>query len=791
MPKSSTRASPKPALPEEVLAPLLRDRELLAADNRRRRDPNIYANVQRIDEAKFLADGWIVHGETTKNLKLKRPKPHDVSLEDRVWALCYKMGYPILSGNRFSITFHRDDRSLGKKQIDVFAKDDETCLVVECKSRDRRGRRDLQKDIHETIALQKPFANSIRHQFQDGAKLKLIWIYVTNNIIWSEPDLQRAQSSSIRIITENDLQYFETFISHMGTAGRYQFLAEFLAGTPIPGLEINVPAVKGQFGPNKFYSFAISPKHLLKIAFVNHQALNHPGSRPAYQRMINRNRIKVIGEFIKQGGFFPTNILLNFTHESRFEQLVRQDDDQGALKFGWLYLPNTYKSAWIIDGQHRLYGFSNLEDKYLENSTLFVLAFEKLDARTEAELFITINHEQKSVPKSLLVSLQADLKLGSDDPKEALGALSSAIVRTLSNHPTSPFYGRLQVPGLTPQPSQNLTIAEVVKGISQSGSVGRIVGRKQNLPGFLSQGTDRKTIERARRVLNGYFKIIMDSNPARWAAGRAEWICVNPGIRAHLLLISEILKHLDAKGIIDAHMATEDELVKQLTNFIAPIISFVKSATVGELEAKFSRKFGEGGVLEYHYNLCELLLQKHKDFGSAEFKAYVARQKDARAGKTRQDVLDLVQTIMDVTVSVLKSLYGTSELESGEKAYWDLGIDNSQIKAEAYKKQQMAPKGKRLPKEAYLDLVDCEKIFRQQGNWEQCAAVFNIPMQGVNPKSKTYHLDWIERLNDVRRTAAHGSAIRGFSHEDIEFVNWLKRELYQRLDATGRLPETA
>ncbi|MGA2792378.1 MAG: hypothetical protein ABSE69_02425, partial [Roseiarcus sp.] len=125
----------------------------------------------------------------------------------------------------------------------------------------------MQKDIHETIALQKYFSNSIRAAFKDSSKLKILWIYVTENIIWSEQDVDRANSGNIKIVTENDLIYFEAFIGHLGSAGRFQFLAEFLAGQEIPGLNAKVPAVKGAFGPYKFYSFAISPKHLLKIAF--------------------------------------------------------------------------------------------------------------------------------------------------------------------------------------------------------------------------------------------------------------------------------------------------------------------------------------------------------------------------------------------------------------------------------------------------------------------------------------------------------------------------------------------
>jgi hypothetical protein len=102
-----------------------------------------------------------------------------------------------------------------------------------------------------------------------------------------------------------------------------------------------------------------------------------------------------------------------------------------------------------------------------------------MDVKTEADLFITINHEQRSVSKSLLVTLQADLKLGSGDPKEAISALGSALVRSLSNDNTSPFFRRFENPGVPPSDSQNLTIAEAVKGLVRSNLFGRVLPKKQ------------------------------------------------------------------------------------------------------------------------------------------------------------------------------------------------------------------------------------------------------------------------------------------------------------------------
>ncbi|WP_338808925.1 hypothetical protein V2V90_08815 [Agrobacterium leguminum] len=59
--------------------------------------------------------------------------------------------------------------------------------------------------------------------------------------------MERAEDGKITIITENEIQYFEAFLKHMGPAGKYQILGEFLKGQKVPGLEgIKIPAIKGK-----------------------------------------------------------------------------------------------------------------------------------------------------------------------------------------------------------------------------------------------------------------------------------------------------------------------------------------------------------------------------------------------------------------------------------------------------------------------------------------------------------------------------------------------------------------
>lgn len=690
------------------------------------------------------------------------------------------MGYPELSGEQFKINFERQDGSFGSKQIDVFAKDDETVLVVECKSRETRGRRTLQKDLHETDSLQKTLATSIRKHYGDAYKPKVIWLYVTNNIIWSEPDIARAAASNIRVVTENEMQYFDAFIRHMGPAGRYQFLAEFLENQEIPGLSnVKVPAIRGRLGGRTFYSFVTTPRTLLKIAFVNHQALNHPDGRPAYQRMVTPSRIREIEGFIKGGGYFPTNILVNFTEECRFDLLPNKENADPHIKFGILSLPNTYKSAWIIDGQHRLYGYSHLDGEWLDQS-LSILAFEKMDTKDEAELFVTINQKQKSVQRSVIVSLQSDLKWGASDPKDRLSALASSLVKTFNSDPTSPFFQRFSLQGVSIKENQSLTFPEFVNGLTRSTLIGRVLHKSQLAPGPLSAATDEQTLARAKRVINAYFSEIRDAHPDRWELGRDAYICVNPGIRAHLLLLSDILIYISFKHGLDVHAADENTILGHLKKVIVPLTSYLATASDTDISDRFSRRFGEGGVVDYFDHLCSIIHESIPEFGSTEFLERLARKKDDRVNQTHQDIIKISQDISDYIITKLKEKYGTGEDESGEKVWWEQGIESQKAKENSYKRYLEGLKDKKLPREAYLDVLDYRDIVKQKNNWSIFEPVFNIPLPGE--KGKIYYLDWMEKLNKIRRVPAHPSGARGYDEADYEFMKLIKAEFYTRFN---------
>lgn len=729
----------------------------------------------------YLNKGWVIQKKNRTNVRVKRDKKHFARLEDNIWCLLYSMGYGILNGKNFKISFKRDSGAIHSKQVDVYAEDEDTVFVVECKSRLNLERRSLQKDLSETSSLQNNFRQSIHTRYTEAGKKipKILWIYATNNIVWSNSDRERARDFNIHIITENDLRYFEAFIKHMGPAGKYQILGHFLRDQKIVGLqEIKLPAVTGKIGGHRYYNFVCTPRNLLKIAFVNHHAFNYEEGKPAYQRMISAGRINKIGEYIKQGGFFPTNLLINFPEKVRFDKISNKHNSDSNIKFGWLTLPSKFCSAWVIDGQHRLFGFSKLKNESLDQS-LFVLAFEELPKQMEANLFITINHEQKSVPKSLLVSLLADLKKGDSDPSTALSAMASEIVNKLNLNSDSPFYSKFATPGVPANlPQQSLTISEVAKGIKVSKLLGQVV-KKDIIAGSLSVSTDEQTIEKTILVLNGYFDKLRNAHPQRWNNGKNSYISTNPGIRAHLLLIAEVIKYLTHKKSLNFNTLNANSAKDKIIDFCEPIFLFIAKSNEHEIESNFARKFGEGGVKEYYFNLMRILHTKDSDFGSEEFHVYIEQNESEKIDQDNQFILKLVENLTNYVIENLKIIHGDHNFESGWKAFWQIGIKHKGVREKCFKKQQEDADPK--PLEAYLDLVDLEPIVKQSENWIHFASVFNNALPDEQ-KNKKYYLKWLFKFNELRKIAAHPNSLKTYNDEDFEFIEWLRSEVSPKVE---------
>src|SRR5260221_1617766 len=763
----------------ELIGPLFREPGQQAREAAKRKRSNLQITVPEGDVEARAADGWIFQKKVKGHkARLQKPLSVDAQLENRVWLLFYLMGYREIGGGRdFRINFTRKNDQGGEKQVDVFAKDDETVVIVEYKACKKPRKRSLQKEIEKFTNLKGHIARAVKEDYGSKFKPKILWIFATQNVQWSTQDVARAKGENIHVITERELRYYLQIAEHLRAAARYQFLAEFLRDQKIPELaNYKVPAIRGKLGPHKFYGFITNAEELLKISFVNHRSLDDPEGAPTYQRLVSRTRMRQITAFLKGGGFFPTNLLINFSRPVRFEQISR--DDTGDLTFGHLYLPDRYKSAWIVDGQHRLYGFAHLPpDKRRQN--LLVLAFEQLPKETEADLFVTINHEQKSVPKTLLDDLEGELKWESEIPAERLGAIAARLIGVLNSDIGEPLYRRFSQQGIPSTDRASLTIPAIKDGLRRSGLIG-VVGlkRKEFKPGPLSGVSDSETLDRSRAALNLYFSLVKVSNEALWDAGRLGFVCTNTGVHAHLRLFSALIRYMESNSKNDPRQLNPQELISEIEEYFEPVLKVLREADANKAEKEFKVEFGSGGFNEYYYRLCAIIQKQFTDFLPEGFETWNEEQSDERIDQADRRLKRINVIVQKVIFDTFKKHYGLER-----DAYFNKGVIDKAIKTKAYEKSQDDSDEARLPLENYLDFIQYKKIAENKTHWPWFAPIFDIPEPGEKGYSK--NIQWMERGNALRRISAHATENRRYSKDDFTYIDFIFKSLWDRAVANG------
>lgn len=767
--------------PDLYLAPLLTDPKRLAREAVRRRKMFDEKSISAEGIQEHEASGWQIDQLRKRKTKIRKEKEIDERLENRFWMLLFKMGYPELNdGRKFTALIERKGAEPLRKQIDVFAKDDETVIVTECKAAEKVTKRSLQKDLEEFANLKGPIANSIHKHYGGSYKPKIIWMFVTENIIWSKPDRERASGLKIQVITERELRYYSQIAEHLRKAARYQFLAEFLKDQQIPELSgKRVPAIRGKLGGKKFYCFVTTPRDLLKISFVNHRSLNDPEGGPTYQRLISRSRLRDIGTFIKTGGYFPNNLLVNFTRTVRFDKISH--DEYSDVTFGQLYLPDRYRSAWIIDGQHRLYGFSPIGDQFLDQN-IIVLAFELLPRAEEANLFVTINHEQKSVPKHLLDDLEGELKWGSNVPGERIGSISARLINELNLDVGEPFYNRITQQGIPSTNKTCLTMPALKDALRRSYLLGRALMNNSNYElGPLCGPSDSETLDRARSALNQYFNLIRNASLTQWEKGREGNLCTNVAVQAYIMLLGSLIKYWEVNTATDTREMAVEEMLLEIEEYMSPILEFLEHADETAMKNAFQVPFGSGGPPEYYYRLCRLVKAKYPDFQPEGMQDWEAEQSVEKIQTADRKIRELLVEMQKFIFIVFRTIHGEVK-----DAYWDKGVPDKNIKSKAYERSLDDDVEERLPLETYLDVIDFKKIVEHRQNWPLFKSVFNIPEPGEKGHAK--NLKWMERVNDLRRIPAHPSEKRHYKVEDFDYIDFIHDEFFRRLREAERNP---
>jgi DGQHR domain-containing protein len=477
--------------------------------------------------------------------------------------------------------------------------------------------------------------------------------------------------------------------------------------------------------------------------------------------MLSRGRLNRIREYIDNDGVFPTNIVVNLESKRiQFERAKQQSENEEGL-LGWLDIRPTYKSAWIIDGQHRLFSYSG--HPRAATSRLAVLAFEGLPPSRQAALFIDINAKQKSVKQSLLQELYAELHWDAEAPQTRVRAIISKAIQGLDAHPESPLYGRIQASDVARDDIRCISFPSIFGALERSDFF-IAKERKGDVIeyGPLWAGGNLATLKRTTAIISAWLASVRDVAAEWWdkGAGEGGGLAMNDGVVTSINVLRNVIDHIESDGRSRVLQEPEERVIQRIAPYGAALGDYFRRMSDTERKA-FRDLRGNQGLAKRLRRAQDALRQVFPGFEPEGLDSFLEAER-AQTNVRAKAVLDRIErTLQRVVIDELKREY--------DDQWWTLGISLKVRKkaSDLFEEDQ----GRRGGREYYFDLIDYRDI--TQSNWRLFEPILGF---GSSP-GKDKRTAWLAFVNEKRRVVSHASSGASVTTEDLssieEYDHWL------------------
>lgn len=744
--------------------------------------------VASTDLPNYESDGWELISEYKdgRHVKVRKPKPIGELFENKVWLMLYSMGFKRMNrDNHFVIQYEKGDSSQ-TQQVDVLAVDDETALVIECKTASKAG---TPKDFKVEIEAYKYKINGIIREIKrqyPGVEVRFIW--ATQNIVLGK---DKDRLKDFIYFDENDIDYYTGLAKHLGPSAKYQLLGRLFKNKTVKNMQSTVPAIRGKMGGHTYYSFSIEPEWLLKIGYVLHRNDANKGMMPTYQRIIKKGRLQQIRQFVDNGGYFPNSIIISIDAPKkkglRFDLAGSAGASDSQTTLGVLHLPQKYCSAYIIDGQHRLYGYS--ETKYAETNTIPVVAFENLDQSEQVKLFMEINENQKAVPKNLRNTLNADMLWFSDNYNERRRALRLKIAEGLGEMLESPLHDRILIGENATTVTRCITMESIDKGLREGQFFTRFSEEEASRVGTFDNALPDNEYAYGLLVpfLTESLSYIKNELPNEWELGKEAQgiLTTNTGIYALLRVFSDIVDYLIEEKLANPKTDNVELLANKCSTFFDAIVDFYKTIPE-DLRQEIKKLYGDSGATNHWRRLQMHLHNKLAGFNPPGLDDWWADNSKAFNGRSRYLLDAIVESIKGDVAKGLETIKGEGWKQDGLPLPIRLKYANRLIQLN----EELRLSGKSLVETwDLLSISDYAEIATTGSNWsDYFQAVFTRPEMRGRSGTKADKTQWVRDMDKYsKKLEKPGASISRSEYEYIQAIaQWKCPDSYSatmRIDA--------
>lgn len=706
----------------------------------------------------YIDAGWEKSKDykSSKFVGVAKEKPVTEQFEDSIWLLFEGMGFYGLNaknGIEIAYDFNNDDL---KERISVVAVDDETILIVICNASESIVEHSFADEINSFNNKIPGIRKEVLKQFP-GRKTKFIW--ASHNFIMNRHDLALLEKAGMSYFSDTTVEYYRELSKHLGSCSRYQLLGSLFANQEIKNMDDRVPAIQGKMGGYTYYSFSIEPEKLLKIGYVLHRSEANKNMMPTYQRLIKKKRLQDVRSFINEGGYFPNSIIISIDTNGKgltFDQSSSRVEST-ISKIGILHIPKRYRSAYIIDGQHRLYGYS--DSLYAATNTIPVVAFVDLEHSEQIKLFMDINENQKAVPKSLRVTLNADMLWESPDFSEQRQALRSKVAQMLGEESTSPLNSRIVIGESESTPTRCITV-EAVQSALKKCRFFDSYGKKNVLQkeGTFDCKDNQETCDLFYPFIEKCLLYIRESCLEEWNKGDSDsgMLTMNRGIQAIIRVIDDIVNMLVEKDMIHPKTQDLDDMFGLIKYYLKPLTEYINNLNV-EQRKDLRGYFGGGADTRFWRAYQKAVADMRADFNPEGLDDFWQNEAKIYNEET-QNMLHEIESKVKLLISqrleeyfgdswlikgLPKNIYTRAKSEADEAMYVHVSSTGEEIV---------------IPIWNYVTLPECKQIILNGKNWSLFFEdTFVRPEESNTPGGKDAKTDWLLRINSISNKLAKES----------------------------------
>lgn len=694
--------------------------------------------------------GWSAGVPMKTKTPISRPKEHSRQFEDDIWCMFYNLGFRILNADN-NLVVQWGNNEGEKKQLDIVAVGEDAIFVVECKAAEKPRKQSFQLPLTEMSKYKNGIAESLRQIYGKNKRVKFIFATRNYQFLDDNEDLARMKNYDIYHLDDNAYNYICNLINSYQTSVIYQFYGLMFKDELIGEKRITIPALKGKMGGREYYLFSIEPSTLLKIGFVLHRTKVNDSVAPTYQRLLIPKRLKGITKFIDNGGYFPNSIIIDFSNTESKKQVTFDPihkEEASEAEFGLLNIPNAYGIAYIIDGQHRVYGYANssMKDKH----TIPVVAFVDMDFEEQLKIFMEINENQKAVSKNLRIDLEQDLFWTSERLDSRMKALRSATIKELCHHPGTVLYNKISIGEDDSVLSAiNFEHAFIQSDLIPKAKNTRWVGDTSVSLYDVNETNIEKAMEEAKKriaqfILHCYEEAALQMTEET----KEEFLLSNRASFAFVALMGALHTHLIRCGKLSATSTGKDRNDK-----ILPYINVLANG-LNELSVEESTYLrgiqGQGAEKKWLLSYQNIINRFDSDYYPEELKEWrEMRDQDLQANGDKLKN-EIKTQLRQVVFSMLELVYG-SKWENNvmklkhdcEGKILDSYGDNDDFSAEDYDWKD------------WLEISDYKGIIEKNYADDRFAHVFsiNIGLPFKSKKDKLYWLTLIETPKGKKKNA--------------------------------------